>query len=1004
MRFALLPWRLLAALLFASVTIGQEGGSGYWQECSNVLAIPGNPAGVTDCSICNLGAYGDFPCNARTDLCYCETTGIPSAFVNPFTYCERAVAVPDNDQGIDNSACSACNGGWSKAYPCNRPEQLCTCAPGHGFTAMHRVSVFAGAMLQKGSDDGQLTSARFRGPTAIAGTSSRLFLMDNKVSLREIYPSLAKVSTLTTNSDPNVDHLTTMGDYLFLSLPARHFMMRFNLVDGSVALYGGKHDTPGFGTAEPQSIDAARFNQPTGLCSVDGDVFVSDKKNCQIRTIDTKTDVIRLFAGSRFRICGHSNSLINRTTLLTIPSEHAKFHHLFFVDQGNHRIRKVDITGAITDIIGTGSPGTSIGSHTQARVPSNVGGLAARGRFLYFTATDLSQIRRVDLISRITSIIAGNSCGSLPEGFSHQNLLCHPQQLVALDTAIETLLVVDTLNDVIRMVQAAWHETTATHTLEVPHSHSSSISQRATLSDSMEISSTESMSVFHFVMSDNSTDIRPTALALSASITPEEEDTSSSTLSLTLTVPRGIEHNTPGSAGVTVGTAAPTTIPPTSPPPPHVGSRTPTMIDVLPTQSVTLTESHSQPLRKPYRPTWVPPGGITPASQRPSVLNEFASTATIILSFRLSLAMPSSELAQRTSELRNAFAMDLVKPPQHIIVSNITSSANRSEASADVHVLGASREATAVHQRLQVAMSTASSEIHAFSIIEESLVVLFRQLEPELPFIARISVIIALCAVTLFTFSIVGIYGWRRIGWSILDEKPVWWMFIARNGAIVLPEEEPQEEKKKLIEEPLGFFVVDDEDDVIPKVDPLHDSGLWSKRDELDSSHDNLETPSSCNVLSPTSSARHVRGASELLTGTYDASRYLATSGGNVDFGSTKGSSSSESRPVTAGSQCSLTRRSPSSPASPTSPARDAAAGSRRASLSLRRVDSLVHTPNQVVIRFATPSEPGSPFAGEEEERIVDVEDLTSDGTMWQAPQSPDVPRSGSASSRKAAR
>jgi hypothetical protein len=134
--------------------------------------------------------------------------------------------------------------------------------------------------------------------------------------------------------------------------------------------------------------------------------------------------------------------------------------NLYLAETGNHVIRKIDLTGNITTIAGTGTQGFSgdAGPATSATLDSPQGlalDTVDNASNLYIADTHNHRIRRLNLITGIITAIAG---GATP-GFSGDNALATSAQLnlptaLALDAA-GNLYLADTGNHRIRKITAA---------------------------------------------------------------------------------------------------------------------------------------------------------------------------------------------------------------------------------------------------------------------------------------------------------------------------------------------------------------------------------------------------------------------------------------------------------------------------------------------------------------------------------------------------------------------
>ena len=136
--------------------------------------------------------------------------------------------------------------------------------------------------------------------------------------------------------------------------------------------------------------------------------------------------------------------------------------NLYIADTDNHRIRKVDATGTITTIAGTGEPVVGLivwdvgdGGPATAAPLSSPGGVAVDGGGnVYIADTGRSRIRKVDAAG-VISTVAGSFLGGFggDGGPAVEAALYYPEG-VAVDGA-GNLFIADSLNDRIRKVDAA---------------------------------------------------------------------------------------------------------------------------------------------------------------------------------------------------------------------------------------------------------------------------------------------------------------------------------------------------------------------------------------------------------------------------------------------------------------------------------------------------------------------------------------------------------------------
>ena len=128
--------------------------------------------------------------------------------------------------------------------------------------------------------------------------------------------------------------------------------------------------------------------------------------------------------------------------------------NLYIADTSNHRIRKVDSSGNITTVAGTGTSGFSgDGAAAVAAQLNRPGGLALDGSGnLYIADTSNNRIRKVDSSGNISTVAGGGS--SLGDGGAATAARLNGPQGVALDGS-GNLYIADQNNDRIRKVDSS---------------------------------------------------------------------------------------------------------------------------------------------------------------------------------------------------------------------------------------------------------------------------------------------------------------------------------------------------------------------------------------------------------------------------------------------------------------------------------------------------------------------------------------------------------------------
>jgi sugar lactone lactonase YvrE len=156
---------------------------------------------------------------------------------------------------------------------------------------------------------------------------------------------------------------------------------------------------------------ASQFNTPTGLLLLkSGSLLVADEINARVRTITSS--IVTTFAG------GYIGDNQRATLAAFAAPENLAFDlfgNYYVADAGGNRIRKVDPTGRITTVAGTGVSGYSgdFGPATQAQLYTPFGVAADPFGNLFISDTTNLVIRKVDTSGTITTFASDPSFSDL---------------------------------------------------------------------------------------------------------------------------------------------------------------------------------------------------------------------------------------------------------------------------------------------------------------------------------------------------------------------------------------------------------------------------------------------------------------------------------------------------------------------------------------------------------------------------------------------------------------
>ena len=198
----------------------------------------------------------------------------------------------------------------------------------------------------------------------------------------------------------------------------------------------------------------ARLNNPRGV-AVDGagNVYIADTFNHRIRKVDS-SGVITTIAGSGEEGFSGDGSPATQAQLY-YPSGVALdgAGNLYIADTANHRIRKMDSSGVITTIAGTGERGFGGdgGPATAARL-NNPRGVAVDGAGNVYIAAFNHRIRKVDSSGVITTIAGSGERGFSGDGGPAVQARLNAPRNVTADAA-GNLYIADQSNNRIRVLK-----------------------------------------------------------------------------------------------------------------------------------------------------------------------------------------------------------------------------------------------------------------------------------------------------------------------------------------------------------------------------------------------------------------------------------------------------------------------------------------------------------------------------------------------------------------------
>lgn len=315
------------------------------------------------------------------------------------------------------------------------------------------VSTFAGTGVNQ-SIDGPLATSAFAGPAAIAADGAgNLYVSDADVSSNKIRKISAAgvVSTLVGSAagfnSPRGLAADSKGN-VFVADTYNNKVCKIDK-DGVVTTLAGSGAS---GNATGMGASAS-FNYPMGLAvDTTGNVYVADKNNNRICKITPEGMVSVLAGGTKGTSDGvGTDAFFNQPSGVAVDASGT----VFVADYGNHKIRKITPTGAVTTFVGANYTGQNDGSGTLATFYYPIGITFDKKGALLVADYGNHKIRKITP-EGVVSTLAGKSYYSgYVDGKANSAQFAYPTS-VAVDTS-GLVYIVDIGYNKIRKIGPAYY-------------------------------------------------------------------------------------------------------------------------------------------------------------------------------------------------------------------------------------------------------------------------------------------------------------------------------------------------------------------------------------------------------------------------------------------------------------------------------------------------------------------------------------------------------------------
>jgi len=210
-------------------------------------------------------------------------------------------------------------------------------------------------------------------------------------------------------------------------------------------------------SADSVAATTSELNYPEGV-AVDkiGNVYIADQYNQRIRKVDTSGIITTIGGSGAIGYSGDDGPATGAALYNPADVGVDNIGNVYFVDQDNHAVRKISASGVITTIAGTGSGGYGgDGGPATAAELYFPQGIAVDSAGNIFVA-DLynERVRKIDVLTGIITLVAGNGTGGFSgDGGPATAAGIAEASAVAVDR-FGNLFIADLYNERIRKVDA----------------------------------------------------------------------------------------------------------------------------------------------------------------------------------------------------------------------------------------------------------------------------------------------------------------------------------------------------------------------------------------------------------------------------------------------------------------------------------------------------------------------------------------------------------------------
>ncbi len=282
-------------------------------------------------------------------------------------------------------------------------------------------------------DGGPATAARIRPVYMAIDNSGNIYLADpfnavvRKVSTSGIITTFAGTGVAGYSGDGGPASAAQMSHPTGITVDAagnmyivdeyQHMVRKIN-ASGIISTFAGNGVGAFGGNGGPAT--AAQLRYPVDVTTdASGNVYISDAGNYVVRKVNA-VGIISTYAGNYpFRgFSGDGGPATNAQFMNPVSLRMDASGNLYIQDNGNIRIRKVNTSGIVTTVVGTGVSGYSGdgGPATAAQIMQPGGITTDASGSIYFTDQSAHRVRMINSAGVITTIAGIGTAGFSGDG------------------------------------------------------------------------------------------------------------------------------------------------------------------------------------------------------------------------------------------------------------------------------------------------------------------------------------------------------------------------------------------------------------------------------------------------------------------------------------------------------------------------------------------------------------------------------------------------------------